>query len=334
MEREGPYDVVIIGAGIAGLTSALYSSRQRMKTLVISRDLGGQLLITPEIQNYPGFLSISGYDLINKIKEQAELYGTRIIYDEVTEIEENKGVFRVKTISGSKHFGIALILAFGKAPRDLGVPGESRFKGRGISYCVTCDAPLFKGKKVALVGWGHHALNSIFLLKDYCSRVYWVFPEERPVKDEDLLSRILSDKIEIIPNADPIEVKGTKKVEALIVKDKKTGKIKKLKVDGIFVELGYVAKTDVVKGLVKLNEKGEIIVDKLCKTSREGVFAAGDVTDIPYKQAIISAAQGAIAALSAYNYIAKIKGLSTITSDWRHVPIERKEEEGGFFLKL
>jgi thioredoxin reductase (NADPH) len=178
------YDVVIVGAGIAGLTAALYAARQKLSTLVVSADLGGQLLLTSEIQNFPGFLSIGGLELIRRVEEQARTYGAEILFDEVTGILERDGVFVVKTASGSEFQAEAVVLAFGKSPKEMGVPGEKEFKGRGVSYCVICDAPLYRGKKVVLVGWGLHNYENIIRLRDYASKVYWVFPGEKPLEEE------------------------------------------------------------------------------------------------------------------------------------------------------
>lgn len=328
------YDVVIIGAGIAGLTAALYSARQKMKTLVVSRDLGGQLLLAPEIQNFPGFKSISGYDLVKKVEEQARLYGAEVVYDEVVEVGERDGKFYVKTLTG-EYEALALILAFGKSPREMNVPGEDRLKGRGVSYCVVCDAALYRGKKVALVGWGHHGAESVLMLSDYADKVYWVYPGKTPGVKGDLLSLVRSKgNVEEVAGYEPVEVLGEKRVTGLVVRERGTGPLKTLEVDGVFVEMGYIAKTDLVKGFVKLNEKGEVVVDKYCRTSREGVFAAGDVTDAPFKQAVIAAGTGAIAALSAYQYVMAKKGKAvSVVGDWRHVKIEEKESEGKLFLE-
>jgi len=331
------YDVIVIGAGIAGLTAALYSSRQGLKTLVISADLGGQLLLAPEIQNYPGFKSISGFDLAKRVEEQARLYGAEIIYDEVTEVGGEKGRFTVKTVGGV-YDSSALILAFGKTPREMDVPGEQRLKGRGVSYCAVCDAALYRGKDVALVGWGYHGAESVLLLANYARKVYWVYPGKSPGVEEEMLSLVRSKgNVEEVAEHVPHEVKGEKRVEAFVVRHKSTGELRELKVDGVFVEMGYVAKTDFVKGFVELNENGEIIVDKLCRTSREGVFAAGDVTDTPFKQAVISAGQGATAALAAYQYVLKLRGKKAkVIGDWKHLKVGKEEEKpkGGFFLKI
>ena len=327
MNSEKEYDVIIVGAGIAGLTASLYASRQGMKTLIISRDLGGQLLLTPEIQNFPGFLSISGYELINRVREQVEIYNVPIVYDEVTEIKGEGSKFLVKTLSDQEYESIAVILACGKVPRDLNILGESKFKGRGVSYCVICDAPLFRGKVTAFIGWGHHALTSIPVLKKYAQKVYWVFPGDRPVDDLDLLTSVLTDNIELIPNSTPIEIRGDKKVQSIIIKDKRTNQTRELNVDGIFVEIGYTTRIDFIKGLIDINEKGEIVVNERCETNVPGIFAAGDVTNQPFKQAVISAAQGAIAALSAYNYVSSMKGRKiSLKGDWQHLPIKKEKK--------
>lgn len=332
------FDVIVVGAGIAGLTAALYSARQKLSTLVISVDLGGQLLLAGELQNFPGFISISGMELIKKVEEQARLYGAQIVFDEVTKVEEVGDGFRVSTSSGSTYTCDALILAFGKSPREIGVPGERELKGRGVSYCVICDAPLFKGKKVALVGWGAHNYENVVRLRDYAAKVYWVFPGERPLEEEELLREALSKgNVELIPFSTPAEIRGTRRVEALVVRDKRTGELATLEVDGVFVELGYITKTEFLKGFVELNEKGEVVVDSTCRTSRRGVFAAGDVAGMPYKQAVIAAGMGACAALSAYAYVMERRGRRvTVTGDWRHVEVPGRErrESAGLSLKL
>jgi thioredoxin reductase (NADPH) len=331
------YDVIIVGAGIAGLTAALYAARQKLSTLVISADLGGQLLLTNEIQNFPGFMSISGLELVRKVEEQAKTYGAEILFDEVTSIAERENLFTVKTASGNEFQAEAVVLAFGKSPKEMGVPGEKELKGKGVSYCVICDAPLYRGKKVVLVGWGLHNYENIVRLRDYASKVYWVFPGEKPLDEEELLQEAMSKgNVELVPFSEPVEVKGDKRVQALVVRNKKTGELKTLEVDGVFVEMGYVTKTAFLKGLVQLNEKGEVVVDKMCRTSKPGIFAAGDVSEMPHKQAVIAAGMGACAALSAYAYVMEKRGRKVgQVADWRHVDMPGKKKEGaGLSIKL
>ncbi len=327
---ESTYDVVVIGAGIAGLTAALYSARLGLRTLVVSIDIGGQLNLAEVIQNFPGFKNISGFELAQLVSEQAQVYGAEFVFDEVVSIAEKEGVFEIEG-KGGTYLAEAVILAMGKAPIKMGVPGEEEFRGKGVSYCVVCDAPLFKGRRVALVGWGAHAAGSVSKLLSYASYVYWVFTGNTPASEE-LVSRLVSTgKVELVPRSKPVEVKGDRRVKALVVRNLSTGELRELEVDGVFVEMGYAPRTEFLRGFVELNEKGEVIVDLECRTSRPGVFAAGDVTGMPFKQAVIAAGMGACAALSAYNYLARRRGGRIIRSDWRHLKVE---EEGLIGLGL
>jgi len=318
------YDVIVIGGASAGLTAAMYASRQGLTTLVITKDIGGQALLTNSIENYPPFEHIGGFELMQKFEEQAKNFGAEFAYEEVLSISEDKeGGFKIKTSNENEYSGYALILAFGKTPRDLNVKGERELNGRGVSYCAVCDGPFFKNKKVAIVGAGDPALEAALYLKGLASQLYMVQRSDKPVGSEEsidlLQNKDNNNKISFISNSSVKSINGTSKVESLTLYDSKSKSESKLDVDGIFVEIGYVARTDIVRDLVKLNDSKEIIIDKYCATSTEGVFAAGDVTDVPYKQAIISAGQGAIAALSAYNYLQRLKGKPAIRADWRSV---------------
>jgi thioredoxin reductase (NADPH) len=324
------YDILVVGGASAGLTAAMYASRQGLKTLVITKDIGGQALLTNAIENYPPFEHIGGFELMQKFEQQARNFGAEFAYEEVLSITERKedGGFIVKTSNNNKEYsGNTLILAFGKTPRDLNVKGEKELNGRGVSYCAVCDGPFFKNKKVAIVGAGDPALEAALYLKELASQLYIIHQTDKPVGSEesiDLLQNINNNddtkkKISFISNSVVKAISGNSKVESLTLYDSKTKSESKLDVDGIFVEMGYIAKTDIVKDLVKLNGSKEIIVDKYCSTSSKGIFAAGDVTDVPYKQAIISAGQGAIAALSAYNYLQRLKGKPAIRADWKSV---------------
>ena len=333
------YDVLIIGGASAGLTAATYASRQGLKTLVITKDIGGQALLTNAIENYPPFEHIGGFELMQKFEQQARNFGTEFAYEEVLSITEHKeengsSGFIIKTNNDDNEYsGHALILAFGKTPRDLNVKGEKELSGRGVSYCAVCDGPFFKNKKVAIVGAGDQALEAALYLKELASQLYIIHSMDQPVGSEESIELLLQNKhnnsnkmnISFISNSIVKAINGISKVESLTLYDSKTKSESKLDVDGIFVELGYIAKTDIVKDLVKLNASKEIIVDKYCSTSTKGIFAAGDVTDVPYKQAIISAGQGAIAALSAYNYLQRLKGKPAIRTDWKSSVVNKKE---------
>jgi thioredoxin reductase (NADPH) len=330
------WDVIIIGGASAGLSAALYASRQGLNTLLITKDIGGQALLTNGIENYPAFDHIGGYELMTKFEEQARSFGTKFAYEEVTFIVEGrqegeegnnnkptKNYFKIKTSGNSEYLASAIILAFGKTPRDLNVPGEQQLKGKGVSYCAVCDGPLFKQKRVAVVGIGDPSLDAALFLKGIASKVYIIHQTNTPIGTEETIRLLQSENnVSFMPNSIVKAINGTSKVESLTVTDAKTTSLSsesKLNIDGVFVEMGYIAKTDFVKDLVQLNNSNEIIVDKYCATSRQGIFAAGDVTDVPYKQAVISAGQGSIAALSAYNYIQKLKGGKSppIKADWK-----------------
>ena len=314
-----------MGGASAGLTAAMYASRQGLKTLVITKDIGGQALLTNAIENYPPFEHIGGFELMQKFEEQAKNFGAEFVYEEVLSVTEDKEYgFKIKTNNDDiEYSGYALILAFGKTPRDLDVKGEKELNGRGVSYCAVCDGPFFKNKKVAVVGVGDPALEAALYLKGLASQLYIIHRSEKPAGSEESINLLQSkdnkNKVSFISNSIVKSINGTSKLESLTLYDSKSKSESKLDVDGIFVEMGYVARTDIVKDLVKLNGSKEIIIDKYCATSNGGVFAAGDVTDVPYKQAIISAGQGAIAALSAYNYIQRRKGKPSIRTDWRSV---------------
>ena len=319
------YDVIVVGGASAGLTAAMYASRQGLKTLVITKDIGGQALLTNAIENYPPFEHIGGFELMQKFEQQARNFEADFAYEEALSIAEDKeGGFIIKTNNNEKGYSsYALILAFGKTPRDLNVKGERELNGRGVSYCAVCDGPFFKNKKVAIVGVGDPALEAALYLKKLTSELYIIHSTNKPVGSEEsvdlLQNKDNNNKISFISNSIVKAINGNSKVESLTLYDSKTKSESKLDVDGIFVEMGYVARTDIVKDLVKLNGSKEIIVDKYCGTSTKGIFAAGDVTDVPYKQAIISAGQGAIAALSAYNYLQRLKGKPAIRADWKSV---------------
>ncbi len=310
------YDVIIVGGGPAGLTAAIYTLRKTLKTLIIAQDLGGQVAITSEIENYPGFDFISGPDLITNFRQQVEKFGGQFVFEEVIRIEAQKNHYQVKT-SNNQYQALAVILAFGLTPRSLEVPGEDKFKGRGVSFCATCDAPLYKGKTVAVVGGGNSALEAVEELSRVAKKVYLIHRRDEFRGDQILVDRLKEYKnLEQILSSEIIEFKGDKKLESIIIQDnREQNKNWELEIDGVFLEIGYITKTDWLKDLVDLSEYGEIIIDDKAQTSRAGIFAAGDVTTLPYKQIVVSAGEGAKAGLSAYNYVSQHTGV-VAPPDW------------------
>src|SRR5919108_236920 len=296
----------------------MYISRQGLKALVITKDIGGQALLTDRIENYPGYEQIGGLDLMTKFEAQAKLYGAEFAYDEVTKIVgEEPSCFMVKTYS-SEYRACAIILAFGKTPRDLGVPGEQELKSKGVSYCAICDGPFFKGKTVAVTGAGDPALDAALYLKNLVSKLYVIHRTDRMIGDEETLTLLTkSPNVEFVGNSRVKALKGADRLTKIVIEDVNTKGEQELVADGLFVEMGYVAKTGLVKDLVQVNGIGEIVTDKEGKTSHLGIFAAGDVTDTPYKQPIISAGQRSAATLSAYNYIQRLKGGPALKVDWK-----------------
>lgn len=307
------YDVLIIGGGAAGLTAAIYTCRKKLKTGLITIDVGGQTLLTNHVENYPGYDLIPGPDLMSKFRTQVEKFGAETIMGEVNKIEKGKD-FTISLSNGEKYKSKAVILASGKTARKLEIPGEDKFLGRGVSTCATCDAPFFKDKTVAVVGGGNSAFEAAELLDKFSKKVYLIHRRNEFKADEVTVDKVKKmKKVEMLTNTLPVKVIGDKFVSGFSVEDSKTKEKKDLKVDGIFVEIGYELKTDWLKGLVKRNKMNEIVIDDCCKTSQDGIFAAGDVSTVPYKQIIVSAGEGAKAGLEAYKYI---KGVEVAT-DWK-----------------
>jgi thioredoxin-disulfide reductase len=308
-------DIIIIGGGVAGLTAALYAARKGLKTAVISENVGGQLVVAEHIQNFPGF-SGSGYDLVTKIKEQAIGVGAEMIYGKVVKLDKDTSGFKITLFKGDAHEAKAVIIACGKIPRRLGIPGEDKFMGRGVHVCSICDAPLYKDKVVAVVGGGNSAVETAINLLTYAKKVYIITRTDQCRADDLSLKKFLgSEKAEWITSHLPVEVLGDKLVNGIVIEDAISKEKRTLEVDGVFIEAGYAVNADIVKHLAKLNDKNEIVVDENCLTSCEGLFGAGDATSISFKQAVISASEGAKAALSAYAYLNKG---TPIRPDWGH----------------
>lgn len=295
------YDVIIVGGGPAGITAAIYTSRRMLKTLVITREIGGQVVKTPDIENYPGFDLISGPELAEKFISQAKKFGTEIVFDEITHLDEKNQVFIV-TGHKEKYTGTSLILAFGKVPRKLDIPGENEFKGKGVSYCSTCDAPFFKNKAVVVNGGGNSAFDATLLLAKVAEKVYLIHRRDEFTAEEILIDKVKKNKkVEIVTGATIEKINGDQVVKSVDIRQH--GKLQNIACDGVFIEIGYIVEDGLIKDFVEMDEKNQIKVNKDHSTSREGVFAAGDLTNSYYKQIVISAGEGAIAALSAAKYL-------------------------------
>lgn len=309
------YDVIIIGAGPAGLTAAIYASRRGMKTLILSKGLSDQVSEAHYIENYPGIERIEGYKLIQLFEKQVRNFSVEIIFEEVVKVTQKNGSFVVETVK-KKYESKSLILAFGKVPITLNVPGEKEFTGRGVSYCSTCDAPLFKGKTVAVIGGGNAALDATLVLSDVAKKVYLIHRRDEFRAFEAEVEKIKKRRnVEFILNHVAVEFKGDKVLKSVIIEDVNSKGKKELKLDGAFIEIGSEVRTDFVKDLVKLDKNNHIIINSNCETSRPSVFAAGDVTNTPFKQIVVAAGEGTKAALNAYNYLHGIK--CDIIVDWK-----------------
>lgn len=316
------YDVIIIGGGPAGCAAGVYTARKKLKTLLITEEFGGQSVVSADVQNWIGEQHISGYDLGKKLEEHVRSYKDDVDVkspERVLEITKENcnqetgvcyqpGVFDFKvTTDKGEYFGKTVILTSGASRKELGAPGEKEFEGKGVSYCPTCDAPIFQDKVVAVVGGGNAGLEAMVDLFPYAKKLYLLEYSDSlkgdPVTQEEVKK---NPKTEIILNVQTKEITGDKFVTGLTYTDRKTKKDKKLELQGVFIEIGSVPNSEMVKGLLELNKWGHVKIDsKYATTSCPGLFAAGDVTDDPFKQNNIAAGDAVKAALSAYAYLLK-----------------------------
>ena len=303
------YDVIIIGSGPAGFTAGIYTSRAKLKTLIISGSLpGGQLMTTSEVENYPGFPNgIFGPELMMNMRQQAERFATTIIDDEVLKVDFKKRPFLISTHSET-YEGRAILLCTGASPRKLGIDGEQEFGGRGVSYCATCDGPFFKGEEIAVIGGGDTAIEEATFLTKFGKSV-------KIIHRRDFLraSKILQEKafenskIQFVWNHVVTRITGNKKIESIDVKNLTTGKIQNLSVGGLFVAIGHEPNTSIFKDQLELDDKGYVVLKENTRTSVEGVFAAGDVHDYRYRQAVTAAGFGCMAALDVEKWLSENK---------------------------
>lgn len=298
------YDLIIIGGGPCGLTSAIYSVRNKLNVLVLTKDIGGQMAWSGVIENYTGYKSISGPDLTDVFEDHAKELGSAIKMERVASIKKDNGEFIIMTDRG-EYSSIAVLIASGKNPKFLNIPGENEYKNKGVVYCATCDGPLYGNKKVAIIGGGNSALDAASQLINIASHVYIVNKNDKMKGDVTLFDKVnKSENATFIYGALTKEIKGNRLVESITYTQE--GKDKDLEVDGVFVQIGLLPNASFIDS-IKKNEFGEIVVDSENNTSVEGIFAAGDVTNIFEKQIIIAAGDGSKAALSAFKYIAKRK---------------------------
>lgn len=300
------YDVIIVGAGPAGVTAAIYAARKMMKTLVLTGNIGGQAALSPGVENYTGFQLISGLELSEKFNDHMGKFNIEIEKDtEVISIEKDVNYFNVKTADAT-YQSRTVISASGRRPRYLNAPGEMEYKNKGVTYCATCDAPLFEGKDVAVVGGGNAALDAALQLIPIANKIYLIDISDRIIGDAVMLEKVKSSpKVEIMLNVEVKEIFGDKFVKGLkLLVGKKEDKT--LDVEGVFIEIGSMPVKEPTSQ-VKTNEHNEIIVNERCETNIPGLFAAGDVTNVPEKQIIVAAGQGCIACLSAFKYISRKK---------------------------
>lgn len=318
------YDLIIVGGGPAGLTAAIYALRRTLKALVISKEFGGVPVNVPIIENYPGFKRIDGMSLMKEMEEQTKASGAEIVYgEEVKQITEEKDGFTVNT-EKKEYKSKAVILAFGRTPRHLEVPGDKEFDGKGVSYCVNCDGPLFKDEVVCVVGGGNAALDAALVMSEIGKKVYLIHRRDKFRAFESFVKNVKTkNNVKLIMDSVVKEFKGGKMLKSVVIENINTKEQKELKVTGAFVEIGSVVKTEFLENLIKTDDNNLIVTDNKCRTFypdsnkiKPGIFAAGDVTNNPFKQIVVATGQGAIAALGAYNYIKGLEG--EIYVDWGH----------------
>jgi thioredoxin reductase (NADPH) len=310
METINHYDAIVVGAGPAGLTAGIYLSRARLKTLIVNEGTaGGQLILTHEIANYPGVESISGYQLANIMKKQATSFGCEIRSNiSISNLELTNELKTVTLSDGNVYTSESIILTPGGRSRTLGVTGEDKFKGRGISYCATCDGDFFTDKEIVVVGGGNSALEEAVSLTKYASKVTIIHQFDHFQAFEHAVQEArLNSKIKFLMESAITAFHGNENLTQVDIKNLKTGEVRQFKTDGVFIFIGYIPNTEFLKGNINMNKWGEIVVGSDMSTNIEGVFAAGDSIFKRYRQVTTAVGDGTVAALAASNYLNELK---------------------------
>lgn len=310
MNVDNHYDAIVVGAGPAGLTAGIYLSRSKLKTLIVNEGtVGGQMVLTHEIANYPGVENISGYQLSNIMKKQALKFGCVIKSNtSITSFEIHTQLKQITLDDGVNYTADAIIFTPGGRSRTLNIMGENRLKGRGISYCATCDGDFFTDKEIVVVGGGNSALEEAVSLTKYASKVTIVHQFDQFQAFEHAVEEARNHpKINFIMESTLTKYYGDDKIESIDIKDLKTGKISNFKTDGVFIFIGYIPNTEFLKGSVEMNTSGEIVVNSDMATNVAGIFAAGDSVAKRYRQITTAVGDGTIAALATSNYIHQLK---------------------------
>jgi alkyl hydroperoxide reductase subunit F len=300
------YDLIILGAGPAGITAAIYAARKRLNSLVITKDIGGQAARSAAVKGYRGYQYITGDELVKKFEDHIKEFKIEVKdSEEAVGVKKNNDVIDAKTDKGA-YEARSLIIATGARPRTLKLPGENEFKNRGVTYCATCDAPLFVNMDVAVIGGGNSALDATIQLMKIANKIYLINKNSTFRGDEVMREKIeASAKVKIFTNADPLEILGDRLVSGIRIEIGEN--VETLKVRGVFIEIGSISNSDFVAEPIERNQRGKIVVDNHNRTSVPRIFAAGDVTNVPQKQIVIAAGEGAKAALSANEYLARLK---------------------------
>lgn len=302
------YDLIIVGGGPAGITAGIYAARQKLNALLITKSFGGQMARKAvAIENYPGFEKISGLELTQKFKSHLKKQKIDIEEAAVSKIKKIGGIFSVSTGNKKQFKSKTVIISSGADPRPLEVPGEKKFIGKGVSYCTVCDAPFYAGKDVAVIGGGNAGFEAAIALSSWSPKIYILETGPKVRADEINQERVKkTGKVEIITDAALKKIQGEQFVKSIVYQDQRSKKEKTLSVEGVFVEIGSQPATSFVKGLVDFNEKDEIVMNpKTGETKTKGLFAAGDVSDVIYKQIVIAAGEGAKVAFLVSNYLQK-----------------------------